>query len=170
MGVGDPPLQYIKQYGFPYFYVSQYTFWHTIAPLLSDHLFEKELLIRFTKFLFVLFLFNVILCCKLSDVLPVIHLQFWAYGSLDSLFPISMSPTANLWVHNIISNDKSAMLLHPRTRWNKNFASQSQNYAQKNEKMQDAQAELSLGFWKQEFRTPIWQKVGVPLEKVGVLL
>ena len=30
--------------------------------------------------------------------------------------------------------------------------------------------ELSLGFWKQEFRTPIWQKVGVPLEKVGVPL
>ena len=26
----------------------------------------------------------------------VIHLQFWAYGSWDSLFPISMSPTANL--------------------------------------------------------------------------
>ena len=25
--------------------------------------------------------------------------------------------------------------------------------------------ELSLGIWKQEFRTPIWQKVGVPLEK-----
>ena len=25
----------------------------------------------------------------------VIHLQFWAYGSWDSLFPISMSPTAN---------------------------------------------------------------------------
>ena len=30
--------------------------------------------------------------------------------------------------------------------------------------------ELSLGFWKQEFRTPIWQKGGVPLEKVGVPL
>ena len=30
--------------------------------------------------------------------------------------------------------------------------------------------ELSLGFWKQEFRTPICQKVGVPLEKVGVPL
>ena len=30
--------------------------------------------------------------------------------------------------------------------------------------------ELSLGFLKQEFRTPIWQKVGVPLEEVGVLL
>ena len=30
--------------------------------------------------------------------------------------------------------------------------------------------ELSLEFWKQEFRTPIWQKVGVPLEKLGVLL
>ena len=26
----------------------------------------------------------------------VIYLQFWAYGSWDSLFPISMSPTANL--------------------------------------------------------------------------
>ena len=26
----------------------------------------------------------------------VIHLQFWAYGSWDSLFPVSMSPTANL--------------------------------------------------------------------------
>ena len=25
----------------------------------------------------------------------VIHLQFWAYGSWDSLFPISMNPTAN---------------------------------------------------------------------------
>ena len=28
--------------------------------------------------------------------LAVIRLQFLAYGSLDSLFPISMSPTANL--------------------------------------------------------------------------
>ena len=26
----------------------------------------------------------------------VIHLQFWAYGSWDSLFPISVSPAANL--------------------------------------------------------------------------
>ena len=32
--------------------------------------------------------------------------------------------------------EKSAILLHPGTRWNKNFASQKQNYAQK---MQDAQ-------------------------------
>ena len=29
-------------------------------------------------------------------------------------------------------------------------------------------SELSLGFQKQEFRTPILQKVGVPLERVGV--
>ena len=29
-----------------------------------------------------------------------IHLQFWAYGSWDSLFPISMSPTATLRVQN----------------------------------------------------------------------
>ena len=68
--------------------------------------------------------------------MKLIHLQFWAYGSWDSLFPISMSPTANLWVQNTIFYDKSAILLHPGTRWNKNFASQSQNYAQK---MQDAQ-------------------------------
>ena len=27
---------------------------------------------------------------------PVIHLQFWAYGSWDSLFPISMSPNCKL--------------------------------------------------------------------------
>ena len=26
----------------------------------------------------------------------VIHLQFWAYGSWDSLFPISMGPAENL--------------------------------------------------------------------------
>ena len=38
-------------------------------------------------------------------------------------------------------NDKSAILLHPRTRGNKNFASQRQNDAQK---MQDAQATKSL--------------------------
>ena len=38
------------------------------------------------------------------------------------------------------------MLLHPGTRWNKNFASQSQNYAQKNEKMQDAQVKKSLSY------------------------
>ena len=31
----------------------------------------------------------------LHDIITVIHLQFWAYGSWDSLFPISMSPSAN---------------------------------------------------------------------------
>ena len=71
----------------------------------------------------------------------VIHLQFWAYGSWDSLFPISMSPTANLWVQNTIFHDKYAIPLHPGTRWNKNFASLRQNYAQK---MQDVQVKKSL--------------------------
>ena len=54
-----------------------------------------------------------------------------------------MSPTADLfkWVQNTILNDKSAILLHPETRWNKNFASQKQNYVQK---MQDAQVTKSL--------------------------
>ena len=60
--------------------------------------------------------------------LAVIYLQIWAYWSWDSLLPISMSPTANLLVKNTIFHDKSAIPLHPGTRWNKNFASQRQNY------------------------------------------
>ena len=39
-----------------------------------------------------------------------------ANGSWDSLFPISMSPTADLRVQNTIFNDKYATLLHPGTR------------------------------------------------------
>ena len=49
-------------------------------------------------------------------ITAVIHLQFWANGSWDSLFPISMSPTAKLYVQSTILNDKSAILLHPGTR------------------------------------------------------
>ena len=45
----------------------------------------------------------------------VIHLQFWAYGSWDSLLPISMGPTANLRVQNTFFHDKSAIPLHPGT-------------------------------------------------------
>ena len=41
----------------------------------------------------------------------------------------------------ILFNDKSAILLHPRTRENKNFAFQRQNDAQK---IQDAQVTLLL--------------------------
>ena len=73
---------------------------------------------------------------QIARMHAVIHLQFWAYGSLDSLLPISMSLTETLWVLNAIFHDKSAIPLHPGTRWNKNFASQRQTYAQK---MQDAQ-------------------------------
>ena len=66
--------------------------------------------------------------CKCSVALPqddmgwsavcdsVIHLQFWAYGSSDSLLPISLGPTANLRVQIIIFHDKSAIPLHSRTR------------------------------------------------------
>ena len=44
----------------------------------------------------------------------VIHLQFWAYGSWDSLFPISMSPTANLWVPKIAPDkDWRQLGIHP---------------------------------------------------------
>ena len=71
----------------------------------------------------------------------MIHLQFWAYGSWDSLVPISMSPNCKLMSPEYYFNDKSAILLHPGIRWNKNFASQRQNYAQK---IQDAQVTKSL--------------------------
>ena len=36
-------------------------------------------------------------------------------------FQYQWVPTANLWVQNTIFNDKSAILLHPGTRWNKNL-------------------------------------------------
>ena len=32
----------------------------------------------------------------LAQLPPVIHLQFWAYESWDSMFPISMSPNCKL--------------------------------------------------------------------------
>ena len=93
-----------------------------------------------------------------SEYDPVIHLQFWAYESWDSLFPILRSPTANLWVQNTIFNDKSAILLHPGTRWNKNFASQRQNYAQK---MQDVQVTNSLmisNYYIHKLQTNLWHR------------
>ena len=46
-----------------------------------------------------------------------IHLQFWADESWDSLFPISMSPNCKLMSPKHYFNDKSAILLHPGTRW-----------------------------------------------------
>ena len=89
--------------------------------------------------------FNIAVRCETAiktNGAAVIHLQFWAYGSWDSLFPISMSSIANLWVQKTVFNDKSAILLHPGIRWNKNFASQRQNYAQK---MPDEQVTNLLG-------------------------
>ena len=41
----------------------------------------------------------------------VIHLQFWAYGSWDSLFLISMSPSWKLMSPEHYLNDKSAILI-----------------------------------------------------------
>ena len=46
----------------------------------------------------------------------VIHLQFWAYGSWDSLFPISMSPNCKITSPKHYFNGKSVILLHPGTR------------------------------------------------------
>ena len=67
--------------------------------------------------------------------------NFGLMGPGTRCFPYQWVPTANLWVQNTVFNDKSAKLLHPGTRWNKNFASQRQNYAQK---MQDSQVTKSL--------------------------
>ena len=53
-----------------------------------------------------------------------------------------MSPTKTVWVQNAIFHDYSAIPLHPGTRWNKNFASQRQTYAQE---MQDGLVKIH---WK----------------------
>ena len=53
---------------------------------------------------------------NITLAISVIHLQFWAYGSWDSLFPISMSPNCKLMSPEHYFNDKSAILLHPGTR------------------------------------------------------
>ena len=53
---------------------------------------------------------------RLGHAPSVIHLQFWAYGSWDSLVPISMSPNCKLMSPEHYFNDKSAILLHPGTR------------------------------------------------------
>ena len=75
-----------------------------------------------------------------TDTISVIHLQFWAYGSWDSLFPVSMSPSCKLmspkhyfsWqVCNTIASRDSPGLAEIKT------------YAQK---MQDAQVTKSLQF------------------------
>ena len=86
----------------------------------------------------------------------VIHLQFWAYGSWDRCFPYQWVPTASLWVQNTIFNDKSAIPLQSGIRYNKNFASQRQNYAQK---MQDGQVTKSLNraCRKKDYCTWSWQ-------------
>ena len=65
----------------------------------------------------------------------MIRLQFWAYGSWDSLFTISQLQT---YESRTLFNDNTEILLHPG---NKDFASQRQNYAQK---MQIAQVTKSL--------------------------
>ena len=69
-------------------------------------------------------------------------LHFLAYGSWDSLFPMSLSPNCKVMSPDSYFHDKSAIPLHPGTRWNKKFASQRKSYAQK---MQDAQVKKSLG-------------------------
>ena len=60
--------------------------------------------------------------------------NFWLMGPGTRCFQYQWVPTANFWVQNTIFNDKSAILLHPGTRWNKTYA----------QKMQDAQVTKSL--------------------------
>ena len=66
------------------------------------------------------------------------HVQWFIYnfglmGPGTHCFP---NQWVQLRVQNTISHDKSEIPLHPGTPWNKNFASQRQNYVQK---MQNAQ-------------------------------
>ena len=55
------------------------------------------------------------------NIYTVIHLQFELMGPETLCFQYQWVPTANLRVQTTIFNDKSAILLHPRTRWNKNL-------------------------------------------------
>ena len=60
----------------------------TLASVLDLDTISKYTTIIFNflfKYYLVLFIYKA-----------VIHLQFWAYGPWDSLFPISMNPTANI--------------------------------------------------------------------------
>ena len=63
-----------------------------------------------------------------ATALPIVQLfvQWFIYnfglmGPGTHCFQYQWVPTANLWVQNTIFNDKSAILLHPGTRWNKNL-------------------------------------------------
>ena len=47
--------------------------------------------------------------------------NFGLMGPGTRCFQYQWVLTANLWVQNTIFNDKSAILLHPGTRWNKNL-------------------------------------------------
>ena len=69
----------------------------------------------------------------------VIHLQFWTLAV--SHINESQLQTYESRALLFIDNYKSAILLHPEICWNKSFASQRQNYAQK---MQNVQVTKSL--------------------------
>ena len=64
---------------------------------------------------------NLFLIYHIQKSWAVIHLQFVLMGPGTRCFQYQWVLTANLWVLNTIFNDKSAILLHPGTRWNKNL-------------------------------------------------
>ena len=59
-------------------------------------------------------------CSDVDDFQWFIY-NFGLMGPGTRCFQYQWVPTANLWVQNTIFNDKSAILLHPGTRWNKNL-------------------------------------------------
>ena len=76
---------------------------------------------------------NLKFCKKwqINQIHTMIHFQFWTYGSWDALFSHINASKCKLMCPEHYFNDKSAILLHPGTRWNKNVASQRQNLCAK---------------------------------------
>ena len=95
-----------------------------VCRTFSTKLFIHALYCKGLQIIYLLhYITRVALHCKGLQIIysciiwqAVIHLQFWAYGSWDSLIPISMSPHCKLMSPKHFFNDKSAILLHPGTR------------------------------------------------------
>ena len=121
-------------------------FEYTVGPADLDLLFMLQWLWYKLTSIREKFTLKWVLCSSDSwecqTLYTVIHLQFWLMGPRTRCFPYQRVQL-QIYESRILFNDKSAILLHTRTRRNKNFASQRQIEAQK---MQDAQVTKSLQY------------------------
>ena len=120
-------------------------FEYTVGPADLDLLFTLQWLWYKLTSVREKFTLKWVLCSSDSwecqTLYTVIYLQFWLMGARTRFFPYQRVQLQTYESRILFFNDKSAILLHPRTCRNKNFASQRQNDAQK---MQYAQVTKSL--------------------------